>query len=292
MKLLVRLGSYLLVGLSAFGAEPSLLWESDGFIGPESVVRDQARNQLLVSNMGTYGKAPTAGDGFISRVSTEGKMLEAQWVKGLEDPKGLSIVGDRLYVGDVDALVEIDLVKGTILARYAPQDGRGDFNDCTADPAGNVYVCSGRLMTVFRLHNGVFAPWVKLDPKQTGGLNGLLAEKDRLLLGGWSSKDENGTEQLGHISTVDFQTLKVARLGTKPVCHIDGLEPDGHGGYTATDWVTGDVLHLSAEGESTRLMQLPQGSADHTYLRDVGVLVIPLMKDNVLRAYRWTPDGN
>jgi len=283
--------SSLLVVLSAFAAEPTLLWQTDGFTGPESVVRDLIRNQLYVSNMGTYGKSPTPGDGFISRVSTNGKLLEAQWVKGLEDPKGLALVGDRLYVGDVDALVEIDIAEGIILARHMPKDGPGDFNDCTADSDGNVYVCSGRLGTVFRLHAGEFAPWVKLDRTQTGGINGLRAEKNRLLLGGWTVKDANGVEQLGHISTIDFQTLKVGRIGSKPICHIDGLEPDGRGGYTTTDWVTGDVLHVSPAGEPTPIMKLSQGSADHTYLVDEGILIIPLMKDNQLRAYRWTPSG-
>lgn len=289
MKSFAFFGSSLLVALSALGAEPVLLWQSDGFTGPESVVCDRARNQLYVSNMGTYGNTVTPGDGFISRVSTEGKMLETQWVKGLEDPKGLAIVGDRLYVGDVDALVEIDIGKGAIVARHAPEDGRGDFNDCTADAEGNVYVCSGRLATVFRLHAGQFAPWVKLDQTQTGGINGLKAEKNRLLLGGWSLKGPNGTEQVGHISTVDYQTRKVARIGSKPICHIDGLEPDGRGGYTTTDWMTGDVLHVSSDGEPTPIMKLSQGSADHTYLVDQGILIIPLMKDNQLRAYRWTP---
>jgi hypothetical protein len=36
-------------------------------------------------------------------------------------------------------------------------------------------------------------------------------------------------------------------------------------------------------------MKLVQGSADHTYLADKKELIIPLMKDNVLRAYRWSP---
>lgn len=175
------------------------------------------------------------------------------------------------------------------MARYAPEDGPGNFNDCTVDPEGNVYVCSGRLATVFRLHAGKFAPWYKLDVAKTGGLNGLRAEKDRLLLGGWSVRDASGKEQLGHISTVAYSDKTLGRLGHEPICHIDGLEPDGQGGYTVTDWLTGDVLQVSADGKSSPLMKLVQGSADHTYLIAQQLLVIPLMKDNVLRAYRWAP---
>ena len=55
------------------------------------------------------------------------------------------------------------------------------------------------------------------------------------------------------------------------------------------DWLTGDVLHVSADGKPAPLLKLKPGSADHTYLADRQLLVIPLMKDNLLRAYRWTP---
>ncbi|HWA87229.1 MAG TPA: hypothetical protein VG710_13460, partial [Opitutus sp.] len=115
------------------------------------------------------------------------------------------------------------------------------------------------------------------------------AEKDRLLLGGWSLRGADGKEQLGHISTVAYADKALGRIGSVPVAHIDGLEPDGAGGYTVCDWLTGDVLHVSADGVPTPIMKLHQGSADHTYLAAKKELVIPLMLDGVLRAYRWEP---
>lgn len=283
--------SCLFLSVSAFAQSPVLVWETPGFIGPESVVFDAGRNEFYVSNMGTYGKGATPGDGFISRVSADGKIVELKWVTGLDDPKGLALANGRLYVGDEPAMAEIDISAGKIVALHAPPDGKGSFNDCTADAAGNVYVCSGRLGTVFRLSAGKFEPWYKLDKAKTGGLNGLKAEKDRLLLGGWSVAGADGKEQLGHISTVAYADRKLGRLGDQPVCHIDGLEPDAKGGYTVTDWQTGDVLHVSADGKTSPMMKLGQGTADHTYLIEQKLLVIPQMKEHVLRAYRWAPAG-
>ncbi|HWA29353.1 MAG TPA: hypothetical protein VG734_27125 [Lacunisphaera sp.] len=268
---------------------PELVWETSGFIGPESVVFDASHDVFYVSNMGTHGNGAVPDDGFISRVSAEGKILELKWVTGLDDPKGLALANGRLYVGDEPALAEIDIAAGKIIARHAPADGgKGNFNDCTADAAGNVYVCSGRLNTVFRLSGGKFEPWFKLDTTKTGGLNGLKAEKDRLLLGGWSVRVD-GKEQLGHISTVAYAGQALGRLGSEPVCHIDGLEPDGKGGYTVTDWLTGDVKHVSADGKPTQLMQLGRGTADHAYLIDKQLLIIPQMLEHKLRAFRWKP---
>lgn len=290
MKTPALVASFFAAALSA-AAAPELLWETAGFIGPESAVFDAARHEFYVSNMGTHGKDATPGDGFVSRVGADGKLLELKWVTGFDNPKGLALVGGKLYVGDDKDLVEIDVAAGKVAQRYAPADGPGDFNDVTADAAGNVYVSSGRLGTLFRLHGGEFAAWYKLDRSKTGGLNGLKAEKDRLLLGGWSVRDAAGKEQLGHISTVAYADQTLGRLGNQPICHIDGLEPDGQGGYVVSDWLTGDVLQVSADGVPTPIMQLVRGTADLTYLIDSKLLVIPSMNENVLRAYRWAPGG-
>lgn len=62
----------------------------------------------------------------------------------------------------------------------------------------------------------------------------------------------DGQEQTGHLSTVAYADKALGRLGDRPIGHIDGIEPDGRGGYTVTDWTTGDVLQVSADGKPTR----------------------------------------
>ena len=277
-----------LLAASVAHAKPQLVWETSGFVSPESVVLDRARHQFYVSNMGPMsGGKP--GDGFISRVSEDGKILELKWVTGLENPKGLALANGRLYVGDDPGMAEIDIAAGRIVAWHKPADGPGVFNDCTVDSDGNVYVCSGRLDTVFRLHDGSFEPWYVLDKSRTGGLNGLKAEKNRILLGGWTV-NVGGKEEPGHISTLTYSGKTLGRIGSAPVCHIDGLEEDGAGGYTVTDWLTGDVLHVTADGGVTKLMNLGRGTADHTYLADRHLLVMPQMLEGKLREFRWSPD--
>ena len=273
----------------AAGRAPELLWTVGGFATPESVVYDRARNQFYVSNMATRGEAATPGDGFISRLDAHGNIVDLKWVTGLQNPKGLALASGRLYAGDDDALVEIDLDRAAIVARHAPADGGpAQFNDATADADGNIYVFSKRLDTVFRLSDGSFAPWVKVDTNVTGKFNGVRADGGRLLLGSWQVPGPDG-EQLGHLTTIDLATGTVGRIGSVPIGHIDGIEPDGRGGWTVTDWTHGALLHINAAGEPTRLLTLVKGSADHLYLADRQLLVIPFLLDNVLRAYRWTP---
>ena len=269
---------------------PALVWEATGFAAPESVVFDAKRQLFYVSNMGTWGEGATPGDGFLSRLSADGRILDLRWITGLQNPKGLALAGGRLYAADDAELIEIEPAAGTILARYAPPDGPGGFNDCTAAPDGTVYVFSRRLAAVFRLRGGRFEAWARVDLAQTGAPNGLLAERDRLLLGSWWVR-AGGSEVLGHLSTVRYSDGAVGRLGDRPIGHIDGIEADGRGGYTVTDWTKGELLRVSADGVPSLLLTLRKGAADHTHVIDRGVLVVPLVLDGTIRAYRWTTEG-
>lgn len=47
------------------------------------------------------------------------------------------------------------------------------------------------------------------------------------------------------------------------------------------------MLRVSTDGIPTRLLTLTQGAADHLYAVDRRLLVVPLVKDHVVRAYRW-----
>jgi hypothetical protein len=267
------------------GIVPALVWETTGFLAPESAVFDRARHQLHVSNMGTWGEGATPGDGFISRVGAGGQIRALRWVTGLQNPKGLALANGRLYVGDDADLVEVDPTIGAVTARHAPPGGSGGFNDCTADPEGNVYVFSRRLGSVFRLRGGAFERRAEVDVSQTGGPNGLL-------LGGRATRGADGQKQPGHLSTLTFAGHALGRLGNRNIDHPDGIEPDGRGGYTVTDWETGELWHVLPDGETTLLLRLPRGAADHHYVIDRRLLVIPPVLDDAVRAYRWAPAGN
>ncbi len=124
--------------VSAHNENLKKIWETEGFKTPESVVYDQANDVLYVSNVnGAPGDRD--GNGFISRVSLEGEILELEWVTGMDAPKGLAIVGNKLYVSDIDTLVEININGGAITNRYTAEGGQF-FNDVAASADGDVYV--------------------------------------------------------------------------------------------------------------------------------------------------------
>ena len=98
--------------LAPLHCEPVKLWETSGLKTPESALPVPAEGFAYVSNIGGQ---PTEkdGNGFISKVSlADGKIIELEWAKGMDAPKGLALAKGRLYAADIDKLVEIDAKTG------------------------------------------------------------------------------------------------------------------------------------------------------------------------------------
>ena len=67
-----------LIAFSTAASAPKLLWETKGLAQPESVVEDPATGVIYVSNI-NGAVMQKDGNGFISRLTADGKMLERQW---------------------------------------------------------------------------------------------------------------------------------------------------------------------------------------------------------------------
>ena len=72
----------------------------------------------------------------------------------------------------------------------------------------------------------------------------------------------------------------------QPTGNLDGVEADGHGGYLVTDWMSGKLFHIQADGSTTVLKVFPKGLADQAYLVDRQLLILPEMLEGTLTAYR------
>ena len=68
----------------------------------------------------------------------------------------------------------------------------------------------------------------------------------------------------------------------------DGVEPYGEGAWLITDWVAGKLLYVSDAGDAQTLLTLSQGAADHTLIPSESLVVIPMMNDGKVVAYRMT----
>lgn len=253
------------------------------FNQPESVIYDANKKMLYLSNINGDGTEHD-GNGYIAQLALDGTLIKQEWVKGLDAPKGMAIVGDKLYVADIDQLVVIDINAAKISQRY-PAPGAVFLNDVAADNKGNVYVSDMMTNTIHRLAEGQFDVWIK-DPALQSP-NGLLVEQDQLIVGSWGNITEGfATAIPGHLKIIDINSKEIKSLGDQtPAGNLDGVEANGDGNYLVTDWMAGKLLHISPTGTSTTLLVLEQGSADHAVLLDQSLVIIPMMLTNKVLAY-------
>ena len=284
MRFLVGLIASLVIFCSEAEAAPKLLWETKGLAQPESVVVDPATGAIYVSNI-VGAVMQKDGNGFIAKLNGDGKMVTRQWVKGLDSPTGLALHDRTLYVADVDQLVEINAASGEIVKRY-PAKGATFLNDVAIGPDGTVYVSDTPSNTIWRLKDGSFEPWLADD--KLNGPNGLLVQGDTLVVASLGKIPGVGQKQeLAGLSLISLKDQSVTKLGNgKPIGNLDGLELLQPGVYLVTDWAAGALYRVDAKGKAEQLIDLNQGSADLTYLPDKKTVLIPMMLDNTLVAYR------
>ncbi len=266
----------------------TLVWQTPQlFKQPESVVFDKRTGLLFVSNI---DGAPNEkdGQGFISILDRNGKVLQLEWVVGLNAPKGLAVVGSKLYVSDIDQLVEIDIDRGKVLNRFQGKDAKF-LNDVTADDQGNVYVSDMLANAIYRLKGNVFD--VLMSDESLENPNGLLVKDDQLLIASWGvMTDGFNTGVAGHLKTISLKTKAINSLGDgTPTGNLDGLTLNGENGFFATDWMSGGLFSITAEGQVTKVLDLPQGSADHAFIEDKQLILIPMMMEGKVLAYKVKP---
>jgi DNA-binding beta-propeller fold protein YncE len=129
-----------------------LTWRVGGLANPESVALSQDGAFLYVSNVNGEGQAKD-GNGFIARVSTDGRILQRDFATGLDGPKGLVLRGDTLYAADIDQIVAIDAATGAIRQRFAAAGARF-LNDIAIAPNGDVLASDSETKRIYMIRVG------------------------------------------------------------------------------------------------------------------------------------------
>ncbi len=259
-----------------------------GLAHPESVLYDSAADQYLVSNI--HGD-PLAkdGNGFISRIKPTGQVVALKWIDGtapnvsLNAPKGMAIVGDTLFVADIDAVRRFDRHSGAPLGAVdIPQATY--LNDVAAGPDGTVYVTdtglkAGRNGTMDSGTDAVYrltahgAQAIVTGPN-LGRPNGIAVGPEGLTVVTFGS---------GSIYRIDPATGERTDLPIPDQGQLDGVVRLADGTLLISSWQAQAVYRLSPEGRFTVAVDSVTSPADIGYDTTRGILLIPLLtKDEIV----------
>lgn len=250
-----------------------------GLKTPESVIQAKDGN-IYVSEINGFG---TDGDGQIS-VIQNGKATV--FATGLDDPKGLAIIGDFLYVADKTKIIKISLADGNLKSVFVEAKGFASppqfLNDLESDADGNLYVSdSGDI-----LGSGKGGIIYKISPKGEviklidGAANANILAPNGLLM-------NKNTKKLLEVDFTSGVLYEIAGDNgalneiAKGFGGGDGIVQSKDTLYVS-DWKSGKVFSVNAKGEVALLKSGYQSAADIALTNDGRYLIVPDMKAGVL----------
>jgi hypothetical protein len=248
----------------------TLLWETEASLPTnESVLYDDATGLIYVSNIG--GMDPQAKDkkGSIAIIDKDGKIVNPVWVGGLNSPKGMSISNGKLYVTDIDELVEINIATAKVSNTWKVK-GAEFLNDVAAHN-GTVYFTDMNTGKVHAYVNGA----ISTVSEGHASINGIAVAED------------------GTIYGLDGSGLKMWNAdGTSSVINSnvtggDGLIILGDGNFVASRW-QGEIWFASANGETIMLdtKTSETNTADIGYNASEKIVYVPTFFKNKVAAYK------
>jgi DNA-binding beta-propeller fold protein YncE len=278
-KILATLGALLLAGGAQAQTQDkshklTQVWESDSSLKvPEGVRFDAKRKVLYVSNIDGEPWAAD-GKGSIGKVGLDGKVIAAEWVTGLNCPKGLALSDDGkwLYAADAGGVVVIDVDGGKIKEKIAIPDGQ-QLNDIVNDK-GTLYVSDSKGKKVYVVKEGKAS--VYLDESVLKGPNGLLVHKGTLHV-----LDDNALNRVEK-----DKSLKV--LASDMPGGVDGLENVKGDDFLVSVW-SGAIWYVPASGDKQLLFD---GKAVKTSTADIGwdpaakIVYVPTFFKNSIIAFK------
>ncbi len=248
------------------------IWETPELLTTcESVCYNDATKTIFVSCI-DGNPTDKDGNGFISQLSITGDIISLKWVTGLNAPKGMGIYSNKLYVTDIDRVVEIDIAKAVIIKEYQVE-GAKFLNDITISKNGDVYISDMATAKIHRIKNGILETW--FTSEEFVNPNGLYYEDKEILVG-----TRNG------IYSVRIEDKRLWHL-IKDTGGIDGLEADGKGNYIISDW-QGKIQLVNTGNEPIVLLNTSDkgiNAADIEYIPEKNMLLVPTFSDNRVMAY-------
>lgn len=269
--------------------EPVVTFKTD-LATPESVLYDDTNDLYIVSNIN--GKPLDAdNNGYIAKLSPDGKVVTAKWIEGgknkvtLNAPKGLAIVGDTLYVADLDTVRMFDRKTGAPTGEVKVP-GAVFLNDLAATTDGRVLVSD----------TGMKAGAKGFEPAGTDAVYSI--DKTKKLTTIAKSKDlggPNGLYSAGEKTwVVTFGSGELYALDAKgkksdveklPKGMLDGIVALPGGDLLISSWDAATVYRGKPGGDFKPVIENVKSPADIGYDTKRGRVLVPLFESNEVEAF-------
>jgi hypothetical protein len=217
-------------------AQPTVL--TSNFSHPESILRDG--NFLYVTEVGKALAAKEKdGDGALYKLDLQGKPVDLSFNKtALNAPKGIAVIGDNLYVNDIDRIVVIDKNSGQKKDEIDLSSlGTLFLNDVAVKDQSTLFVSATDIGKIFMINLTKPYKATALGIPMLTGPNGLAydSKKNVLYVGGltWADTAEGEVGKITWSGSVPTYQ-KIADVAG----YFDGLQLIDNNTLIASDWTS------------------------------------------------------
>jgi len=253
-----------------------------GFDSPVSVT--QYGGYYYLSNSGkNFGLATRDGDGYISRIRSDGSQDEPtlKYITGLNNPRGIYAVQGTLYICDIDRLVGIDLRSRTKVFELSfEKENVTQLTHITSENDKILFVSAPDIDAIFE---------VDLAAKKYSRWTEAIAPTGLLISNNQMYVCSMGTDSLpnGKLGVIDMKTKKYTQL-IDDEGYLWGLALNGKRLYYS-DWVQfakrGVIKWVDLNTQSTGEIKFTSkigGPADFVYDARNDIFIIPAVLEGVV----------
>jgi DNA-binding beta-propeller fold protein YncE len=246
--------------------------------GPESVLYDPQQDLYFISNI-NGAMLSVDGNGFISRVDPATLRVELQWIESgrngvhLDAPKGMAILGDFLYVADINVVRKFDRRSGAPQGEIAIA-GASFLNDITTD-GKSLYVSDTGVVT---------GPGITFYDTGSDAIWKITDDHPEKLAGGPELRHPNGLDWVdGKLRIVTFRGNELYELdGARRtnIVHMPGGQLDGvvhlaDGTAIVSSWKGNEIYRASHGRDPEAILAGMDAPADLGYDTKRHRLLIP-----------------
>ena len=272
--------------LAVAKSDSALIASPGGFIQPEAVRYDPDQDVYFVNSWGNGDAGAKDNNGFISRMTPDGTVERLRFIAGgaggatLHAPRGMTIVGDTLWVVDADAVRAFNRRTGAPLATVDFSAFKlGFLNDIAAGPDG-LYITDTGTNRIYRIKGG--RATLALEDAALGGPNGITwdANNRRFIVVPY------GGESVIKAWTAGSKTL--SEIGRSGGAKFDGVEVlPGDRVLVASQ--KDSSLHLFTGGTGRPIIHTGGAPADIAVDTKRNRVAVPFVDRNLVEIWQLPP---
>lgn len=218
---------------------------------PYSFVSSQSGKEYFISSV---NGEPEAADnnGFITKLDANGKILNLKFIQGgtggvtLHAPKGMALVGQTLYVADLDHLRAFDITSGKSVAAIPLPGGTGpnhtSLTDVTFDGTSVLYCSDQHANRIYRIEVPSQKVSIFVEDQALAGPAGLAVhpKSGRLIAVSWEKGKIFEIAPDGTISELFSNGFFSGRF-----TNLRGVDFDRWGNMYVSDFTRGKVWRMT-----------------------------------------------